>query len=58
MSREERELTCNGEGRLYGTRSVYVADGSVISPLPSIVPTLTIMAIADRTGTLLGKKLK
>ena len=58
MSNEERELTCNGEGRLYGTRSVYVADGSVISPLPSIVPTLTIMAIADRTGNLLGQKLK
>ena len=58
MSREERELTCNAEGRLYGTRSVYVADGSVISPLPSIVPTLTIMAIADRTGKLLGQKLK
>jgi len=58
MSREERELTCNAEGRLFGTQSVYVADGSVISPLPSLVPTFTIMAIADRTGKLLAQKLK
>lgn len=58
MSREEREMKCNAEGRLYGTRSVYVADGSVISPLPSIVPTFTIMALADRTGKLLAQKLK
>jgi choline dehydrogenase-like flavoprotein len=58
MSKDERELTCTAEGRLHGTRSVYVADGSVISPLPSIVPTFTIMAIADRTGKLLAQKLK
>jgi len=58
MSKEERELTCNAEGRLFGTRSVYVADGSLISPLPSIVHTFTIMAIADMVGTLLARRLK
>lgn len=58
MSKEEKELTCNAEGRLFGTRSVYIADGSVISPLPSLLPTFTIMAIADRVGTLLARKLK
>jgi choline dehydrogenase-like flavoprotein len=58
MSAEEREMTCTTEGRLAGTRSVYVADGSLISPLPSIAPTFSIMALANRVGTLLGKKLK
>jgi hypothetical protein len=58
MSRESKDLTCNSEGLLFGTRSVYIADGSVISPLPSIVPTFSIMAIADRVGSLMVKKLK
>ena len=58
MSKVEKELTCNAEGLLFGTKAVYVADGSVISPLPSIVPTFSIMAIADRTGKLLAQKLK
>jgi len=57
MSREKRELTCDSEGRLFGTRAVYVADGSVISPMPSTVPTLTMMAIADRVGALLARRL-
>jgi choline dehydrogenase-like flavoprotein len=58
MSREERELTCDTEGRLFGTRAVYIADGSLISPLPSIAPTFSIMAIANRVGTLLAQRLK
>jgi hypothetical protein len=58
MSREDRELTCNTEGRLFGTRSVYIADGSLISPLPSIAPTFSIMAIANLVGTLLAQRLK
>ncbi len=58
MSREDRELTCNTEGCLSGTRSVYIADGSLISPLPSIALTFSIMAIANRVGTLLAKKLE
>jgi choline dehydrogenase-like flavoprotein len=58
MSKENRDLTCDAEGKLYGTRAVYVADGSLISPLPSIFPTFTIMAMADRAGMLVAKKLK
>jgi len=58
MTKNDKELTCNAEGRLSGTRSVYIADGSVISPLPSIFPTFSIMAIADRVGTLLARRLR
>jgi choline dehydrogenase-like flavoprotein len=57
MTRNEHELSCDAEGRLFGTRAVYVSDGSVISPLPSIFPTLTIMAVADRIGTILSRQL-
>jgi choline dehydrogenase-like flavoprotein len=58
MSKEERVLTCDTECRLHGTKAVYVADASVISPLPSIVPTFSVMANANRVGTLLAKKFK
>jgi choline dehydrogenase-like flavoprotein len=58
MSKERKELTCDSDCRLFGTRSVYVVDGSVISPLPSTVPTFTVMAIADRAGWLLAQRLK
>jgi choline dehydrogenase-like flavoprotein len=58
MTSEDRELTCDTEGRLSGTKSIYVADGSLISPLPSIALTFSIMAIADRIGTLLARKMK
>ena len=58
MSKNNKELTCNAEGKLFGTRSVYIADGSAISPLPSIYPTFSIMAIADRIGTLLARRLR
>jgi choline dehydrogenase-like flavoprotein len=57
MTRGEHELSCDAEGRLSGTRAVYVSDGSVISPLPSIFPTFTIMAVADRIGTILARRL-
>jgi len=57
MSDEGRELTCDRECRLVGTQNIYLADGSVISPLPSIVPTFTIMANANRVGSLLAQRL-
>jgi hypothetical protein len=57
MSDKQRELTCDSECRLFGTKRVYLADGSVLSPLSSIVPTFTIMANANRVGSLLARKL-
>jgi choline dehydrogenase-like flavoprotein len=58
MSKEKNELTTDAEGRLFGTRMVYLADGSVLSPLPSNMLTFTIMANANRVGTLLAQRLK
>lgn len=50
MSREEKELTVDVQGRLRGTASVYIADGSVFPYLPAKGPTFTMMANANRIG--------
>lgn len=57
MAREGGELTCDTSGRLRPYQRVYVADGSLISPLPATMLTLTIMALADRVGQNLAKEL-
>jgi len=53
----ERELTCAPDGRLRGTRAVWVADGAALPWLPAKGLTLTLMANADRVGSLLGAEL-
>ncbi len=58
MSVEERELTTTPEGRLRGTRSVYVADGAVFPRLPSKGLTFTLMANAQRVGAGLRDRLR
>jgi choline dehydrogenase-like flavoprotein len=50
MAAEERELTVTPGCRLRGTRSVYLADGSVLPYLPAKALTFTLMANADRVG--------
>lgn len=50
MSSEERELTVTPRCLLRGTRSVYLADGSVFPYLPAKALTLSLMANADRVG--------
>ena len=57
LSSREEELTCEASGRLRGTRSVYLADGSAFDYLPPKGLTFTLMANADRVGTLLAKEL-
>ena len=57
MSTEDKELTCDFEGRLRGTRSVFVADGSIFPILPAKGLTFTIMACADRVGSRLAERL-
>lgn len=47
-SPEERPLTCDGSGRLRGTRGGYVADGAALRYLPAKGFTFTAMANADR----------
>lgn len=58
MVPEDRPLTCDRDGRLRGTRSVYLADGSVFPWLPPKGLTFNIMAHADRVGTLLAERLR
>lgn len=57
MGRGPEPLTTNADGRLARSRSVYVADGSIFRHLPAKGLTFTIMAHADRVGTLLSARL-
>ena len=57
MTTEERELSCNGDGLLAGTRSVYLVDGSIFPYLPAKGLTFTMMANANRVATRLARKL-
>jgi len=57
MSDENRELTCTREGRLRGTHSVYLCDGSLWAHLPAKGLTLSLMANADRVGTIIAADL-
>ncbi len=57
MSSEGGELTCDVNGRLAGSRSVYIADGAAFGTLPAKGLTFTIMANANRVGTQLAEEL-
>jgi choline dehydrogenase-like flavoprotein len=57
ITREDRPLTCDRDSRLRGTRSVYLADGSVFPWLPPEGLTFNIMANADRVGAILAERL-
>jgi choline dehydrogenase-like flavoprotein len=57
MHSGERELTTTIDGRLRGTTSVFVADGSVLPTLPAKALTLTLMANAERVGSLVAREL-
>lgn len=50
ITSEDKDLTTETSGHLRGTRSVYVADGSVFPVLPAKGLTFTLMANADRIG--------
>jgi len=58
MTETEQELTTDPSGRLRGTRSVYVADGSAFPRLPSRGHTFTMMANANRVGCLISERLR
>ena len=57
MAAEGGELTCNADCRLRATRAVYLADGSPFPYLPAKGLTFTIMANANRVGSLLADRL-
>jgi hypothetical protein len=62
MTDDDRELTTDLRGRLRGrlrgTRGVHLVDGSLLPHLPSHGLTFTLMANADRIGTLLAGELR
>lgn len=51
------ELTTDADGRLSGSRAVYLADGAVFPSIPAKGLTFTIMANADRVGARLAERL-
>jgi choline dehydrogenase-like flavoprotein len=58
MTQSDKELTVDPSCRLRGTRSIYLADGSVFPHLPAKGLTFTMMANANRIGTHLCHILK
>jgi choline dehydrogenase-like flavoprotein len=58
ITAEERELTCDLDSRLRGTRAVYLADGSIFPWIPPKGLTFNLMVNADRVGTLLAERLR
>lgn len=58
MTREDRELTTDLDGRLRGTSAVYLADGSSFGRLPAKALTFTMMANANRIGVGLTARLR
>ena len=58
MTQSDKELTVEPCCRLRGTRSVYLADGSVFPHLPAKGLTFTMMANANRIGMHLCHILK
>lgn len=54
----DRPLTTCVDGRLRGTRNVFVADGAAFAYLPAKGPTLTLMANADRIGKIVMDRLR
>lgn len=57
MREQGEDLTCTPEGKLRGTDSVYICDGSLFSHLPSKGLTFTLMANANRIGEHLAQEM-
>ena len=57
MTSDPRQLTCDADGRLRGTRSVYLTDGSFLAYQPAKGLTFTIMANANRVASRLAERL-
>lgn len=50
MGKDAKTSVTDPHGRLHGADNVYVADGSVLVTNGGFNPSLTIMALAFRTG--------
>ena len=58
FSEEERPLTCNSNGRLHGTKNVFVTDGSTWKFLPAKGLAFSLMANSRRIAELVTNDLK
>ena len=58
MSDEDKPLTCDFQCKLKGTNSVYIADGAAFPYLSAKGLTFTVMANANRVGTVVAGKLR
>ena len=47
MGRGPEEGVCDGAGRVFGYRNLYICDGSVIAANLGVNPALTITALAE-----------
>jgi choline dehydrogenase-like flavoprotein len=56
MTHRDEPLTTDRDGKLRGTRAVYVVDGSVFPALPSKGLTFTMMANANRIATGIARR--
>lgn len=56
MTRDGRDLTCDADGRLAGTRAVHLIDGSTFPYLPAKGLTFTIMANANRIADIVARQ--
>lgn len=57
MKEKPGKFQTDSECRLFGTKNVFIVDGSVFPVLPAKNNTFTIMANAMRVGELVGKSL-
>jgi choline dehydrogenase-like flavoprotein len=55
MTEEDRPMTTTPQGRLRGTRRVYIADGAAFPTLPCKGLTYTLMANGDRVGRQIAR---
>ncbi len=57
MTQEDKPLTTEPSGRLRGTTAVYVADGAALAYMPAKGLTFTLMANANRVGSIVLRGL-
>ena len=57
MGRDSRHGVTNGDGRLFGTANVYVADSSLFPSSCGANPSWTIMALSHRVASRLVESL-
>lgn len=58
FSKKPKKISADINGKLHGSKKIYIADASTWRTLPSKAPTLTIMANASRVGKKVLDKLR